>query len=365
MSATQLAHCGFGTKVDAIGFDEAAEQVAPLMRVRYVQLERGAAHVEGAIARLPRVLIGRIGGNRNSIVWLDSPGDQLSLFVPVRGLARMGMMTVEPQQAVLIGAATQVTAFTDRAFLPIVVTLDAHALAEVADNLKVTIESPDKLRGVRCLRIRQARMLRLDRLVQEMLQAALADPGQFCAADSLAALDDELVTWFTALLAYGHARELAPAGIPSRRRAALRAREFIDTHLDERLSLSQVCRASYASARALAIGFREMFGLSPMAYVRFARMARVRADLYLTPPHRCAVSALAHKWGFWQLNEFSKNYCALFGELPSTTLGRGAGLAAESARYAPRAAAGLTAMRIPAASRHLVRAGSIRAREGR
>lgn len=351
MPATQRAHCGFGTKVDAIGFDEAAEQLAPLMRVRYVQLERGAAHVEGAIARLRRVLIGRIGGNRNSLVWLDSPEDRLSLFVPVRGLARLGTMGVEPQQAVLIGAATQVTAFTDRAFLPIAVTLDVRALAEVADNLKVAIESPDKLRGVRCMRIRQARMLRLDRLVQEMLQAALAGPEQFCAADSLAALDDELVSWFAALLAFGDARDHALGGVPSRRRAALRAREFIDAHLDERLSLSQVCRASYASARALARGFREMFGLSPMAYVRFARMARVRTDLYLTPPHRCAVSTLASKWGFWHLSQFSKNYCALFGELPSTTLGRGAGPAAESARYAHRAAAGRTAMRMPAASR--------------
>lgn len=31
------------------------------------------------------------------------------------------------------------------------------------------------------------------------------------------------------------------------------------------------------------------------------------------------------KWGFWHLSQFSKDYCDLFGELPSITLGRASG----------------------------------------
>jgi AraC-like DNA-binding protein len=314
MPATHLADCDFATRVAAASFDEASEQLAPLMRVRYVQLERGAARVDGAIARLPRVLIGRFGGNRNKIVRLEVPHDRLMLFVPVRGLARIGTMSIGPQQAVLVGAAAEVVAFTDRSFLPVVIALNVRDLAEAADELKG---------DVRCVRIGQERMLGLDHAIQAMLQAALTSP-RLCAPDSLAALDDELVSWGAALLANADASSRTLEGAAARRRAALRARDFIDAHLDQRLSLSQVCRASYTSARALAYGFREMFGLSPMAYVRCARMAHVRSELYLMPPQRRAVSALAHKWGFWHLSQFAKDYRALFGELPSTTLGRGA-----------------------------------------
>jgi AraC family ethanolamine operon transcriptional activator len=262
----------------------------------------------------------------------------LMLFVPVRGLARLGTATIEPHQAVVVGAATQVVAFADKNFLPISIALDSRALAEVADDLKAAIDAPDEVRDVHCLRISASRLLGLDRLVQEILQAAAAPPEQLCAADSLTALEDELLNWCAALLQHSDARDHRLARVAARRRAALRAREFIDTHLDQRLSLSQVCRASYASARALTYGFREMFDLTPMTYVRFARMAHVRSELYFTPPHRYAVTALARKWGFWHLGQFSKEYCALFGELPSSTLGRGAASAAESTRYARRAA---------------------------
>lgn len=336
MPAIQPAHDCLVTKVDAIGFDEASEQIARLMRVRYVQLERGAAHVKGAIARLHRVHLGRFGGDRNSIVWLDTPAGRPLLFVPVRGLARLGTASIEPHQAAVVGAATQVVAFADKNFLPICAAPDMRALAEVADDLKIAIAIPDKVRHVRYLRISPARLLGLDRLVREILQTAVAAAEQSCAAASLAALENDFLCRCAALLEHADAGDHGLARVVARRRAALRAREFIDMHLDQRLSLSQICRASYASARALTYGFREMFDLTPMAYVRFARMAQVRSELYLAPSHRRAITALARKWGFWHLGQFSKEYCALYGELPSQTLRRAP--VVESARHAGRAA---------------------------
>jgi AraC family ethanolamine operon transcriptional activator len=34
------------------------------------------------------------------------------------------------------------------------------------------------------------------------------------------------------------------------------------------------------------------------------------------------VHEVAQRWGFWHTGEFAADYCRLFGELPSQTLGK-------------------------------------------
>src|SRR4029077_10529981 len=60
-----------------------------------------------------------------------------------------------------------------------------------------------------------------------------------------------------------------------RHRAVMRAQEFIHENLGEPLSLPRICDASLASARTLEYGFQELFGISPLTYVRFERLGRV------------------------------------------------------------------------------------------
>jgi AraC-like DNA-binding protein len=95
----------------------------------------------------------------------------------------------------------------------------------------------------------------------------------------------------------------------------------------ERVQLSGLCRAADVSVRTLECAFKEITGLSPVAYLIRLRLHRVRAALLAAEPASTQVSAEALKWGFWHFGEFSRAYKRCFGELPSDTLRRQSGLA--------------------------------------
>jgi AraC-like DNA-binding protein len=310
---------GWLTRIDANGFEEAAEQAASMGELRYVQLEPGPAHVQGAIARLGRVVAGRFAGDRNTMVTLETAPGRFMLCVATRGAARLGTADIHPGD-VIASRATQIVAFHDRTFLPVSISMDVSDLEQVAADLGLDLTYPLQPLGI--LRAPGGQAMTLDQLVQGIIQVAEVEPNALQSAGVMTALDETVLQWCAALLHKLRACTPTVESPISRRRAALRAREFIDAHLDEPLSLARLCRASYACARALEYGFREMFEVSPMAYVRFARLSRVRRDLYFAKKSRRTVTRLATRWGFGHLGQFSRDYHSLFGELPSATLAR-------------------------------------------
>jgi transcriptional regulator GlxA family with amidase domain len=76
------------------------------------------------------------------------------------------------------------------------------------------------------------------------------------------------------------------------------------------------------SERTLEYAFKEITGLTPMAYLTRLRLHRVREALLAAMPGSTKVSAEALNWGFWHFGEFSRAYKDCFGELPSETLRR-------------------------------------------
>ena len=101
--------------------------------------------------------------------------------------------------------------------------------------------------------------------------------------------------------------------------AVIRACEFVDSHLRAPIALVNLCEAAGVSTRALEYGFRDFYDLGPMAYVRNLRLCRVRHDL-LDPTQAPSVSSAARRWSFTHMGQFSHDYRALFGEVPSKTL---------------------------------------------
>jgi AraC-like DNA-binding protein len=97
------------------------------------------------------------------------------------------------------------------------------------------------------------------------------------------------------------------------------------SHGDERLHVSDLCRAAAVSERTLEYAFKKIMGLTPMAYLMRVRLHRVRQALLAGSQGSTTVSAEALNWGFWHFGEFSRAYRACFGELPSDTLRRGQG----------------------------------------
>jgi len=92
-----------------------------------------------------------------------------------------------------------------------------------------------------------------------------------------------------------------------------------DEAFDCPLSVAELSLRLGVSRRTLQTACKETTGLSPVQYLRCLRLGQVRRLLLETA---CSVTEAATSLGFWHLSWFARDYCALFGELPSATLAR-------------------------------------------
>ncbi|NEP34189.1 MULTISPECIES: AraC family transcriptional regulator [unclassified Moorena] len=106
------------------------------------------------------------------------------------------------------------------------------------------------------------------------------------------------------------------------RRAKLiaQAEKKMLAHLEKPLTLKQLAQNLGSSSSALSYGFQDLFGLSPMRYLKVRRLNAVRERLKASEPERCTIAILASEFGFYSPCHFTRDYKAMFGELPSETL---------------------------------------------
>ncbi len=97
------------------------------------------------------------------------------------------------------------------------------------------------------------------------------------------------------------------------------ARQFLAEHLDDAVTVTQLCEITNVSRRTLQYSFESILGVSPIQYLRISRLNGVRRSLVQATEDQ-GVSNIAAQWGFWHLSQFSKDYKQLFGEQPSQTL---------------------------------------------
>lgn len=156
-----------------------------------------------------------------------------------------------------------------------------------------------------------------------LVDAAVADPGLFNdSADQRMAAQVELVEILLATLRDASGRELDRKDLAKQEQSRIVkiAEAYALAHVDERLYVSDLCRAAAVSERALEYAFKEIFGLTPVAYLTRLRLHRVRDALLSATRDTTTVSSVALAWGFWHFGEFAQAYKACFGELPSETL---------------------------------------------
>lgn len=116
-------------------------------------------------------------------------------------------------------------------------------------------------------------------------------------------------------------RLAAWAGRPVALGSLRRARDHIEAHLDEPLTLDGIAAAAGMPGRTLQAQFRRFQGCSPMAYLRAARFRRAREALS-QPGETASVTELAMRCGFAHLGRFAVEYRRRFGESPSETAAR-------------------------------------------
>jgi len=93
-------------------------------------------------------------------------------------------------------------------------------------------------------------------------------------------------------------------------------------HTGGHLNVTDLCTVAAVSERTLQYAFKEVMGLTPLAYLIRLRLNRVRQALMAATHGSTTVSAEALRWGFWHFGEFSSAYKTCFGEAPSETLRR-------------------------------------------
>ena len=114
-------------------------------------------------------------------------------------------------------------------------------------------------------------------------------------------------------------RTVAPPG----RRAVRQAVDFIERHLSEPLTMSDIAEYVGVSVRSIQQGFHDELGVTPMAYLRDRRLERVREELTdADTGDGVTVTAVAERWGFNHLGSFAVLYRKRWGESPSQTLQR-------------------------------------------
>ena len=101
-----------------------------------------------------------------------------------------------------------------------------------------------------------------------------------------------------------------------------RAIDFIEAHLQQPLTLADIARASGVPGRTLLKHFRDHRSVSPMRYLRDARLARAHGALMRADEDE-SVTQIAMTWGFGHLGRFAIDYRDRFGETPSETYRRG------------------------------------------
>jgi AraC-like DNA-binding protein len=108
---------------------------------------------------------------------------------------------------------------------------------------------------------------------------------------------------------------------PHRHQIARRAYGYMQDRLGDVASVAELCGATGGNYATLERGFRELYGLTPQAYLHAARLLRARRDLQQPQP-ATTVTGVAIRWGFYELGRFSVQYRLRFGESPSETVRR-------------------------------------------
>ncbi|GAA3440886.1 AraC family transcriptional regulator [Planomonospora venezuelensis] len=153
-----------------------------------------------------------------------------------------------------------------------------------------------------------------------VVREAEHDDGLAAQPLAVAHLENAMLSSLLTMQPSNYSGRLAAPRPPAVPKVVRRAMEFIEARAHEPLTTDDVARAVAVSGRSLQEGFRRHLDLTPMAYLRDVRLARVHEELAAGDPARCTVTGVAARWGFLHQGRFAALYRARYGQPPSLTL---------------------------------------------
>ncbi|MEH6584143.1 MAG: helix-turn-helix domain-containing protein [Halioglobus sp.] len=97
--------------------------------------------------------------------------------------------------------------------------------------------------------------------------------------------------------------------------------DYVNDSPSDEITAVELCTLADCSQRWLEQSFKARFGVTPKAYVKYLRLARLRQDLLgSSSEENQTVFDLASAYGFWHMGQLAADYRKVYGELPSATL---------------------------------------------
>ena len=287
----------------------------------FMQLSPGTFRASGALLQLDGVSIERISMERTLLQRGFAPRDRLAVFIPGVGsgpIYAQGQLVEAGQCATLMEGA-QLEAISHEGYLDVGFELDFAACRPQLEALSGG--SISLARGACIAAPGPAWTHDILGRVDWLLTAVMEHPQCLDDHRLRASLTDHALA---AMVQFDN----SPADVDATtraaragRRVAVRlARDYIHSRLSEPLRLSELCRQANLKIRSLEYGFREVTGLTPVAYIRSLRLNAVRSALQqkTSGPQR-SISEIAMDVGFWHLSQFAGDYRRFFGETPTET----------------------------------------------
>jgi len=132
---------------------------------------------------------------------------------------------------------------------------------------------------------------------------------------------DLATTALLALLSEEHMTSHTTPSYSHRKRVVDQVKAHLAANPQLAVSMTELCELTHVSRRTLQYSFESILGISPLQFLRTARLNQVRRILS-DPRHDTPIAITAANWGFWHAGQFAKDYKVLFGENPSETVRR-------------------------------------------
>ena len=296
----------------------------------FQQLTRGDFSAQGGVLDLDGVSIASVKFTQTLLHRGAPPDSMVALLLsgPGSGPSFVNGQRVESGQCITMAAGEMNHGVTHGYYHDVACGFDLVTCGRQFDSLHG--DSVGITRGTSIVAPGQAWIDDMQARVEWILQAAAEQPHALNDVQRRASLADHLLA---ALPAFDHSLAdvdtTTRSGRAGRRIAVRRATDYIQSHLCEPVRLSELCRYAQLKIRSLEYGFREVTGLTPIAYVKSLRLNTVRRELLrnVSAQDR-SISEIAMDAGFWHLSQFAVDYRLFFGETPTETRRRSLGKAA-------------------------------------
>ncbi|MEA5535668.1 helix-turn-helix domain-containing protein [Crocosphaera sp. XPORK-15E] len=121
------------------------------------------------------------------------------------------------------------------------------------------------------------------------------------------------------LLIVAKAQNISPKKVVIRRATVLKqAEEYMLSNLKSHITCQDICEAVGVSQRTLEYTFKDLYEITPKAYLKRLRLNHLRQCLQQSSPED-KILEFAQDLGFLHRGQLAKDYQQLFGELPSET----------------------------------------------